>query len=234
MAKGKNGSSSASKTKIKHSTAIVTDQSRTWQAILCWTAYSSVYFGQKQLHTSQLTEHCFSAYQSEVDNFINRRGLWSDVEESTDLATKEVIEKNKAGVIVATYKPLLIIKSKKKIDGTSILRKAKDVKTLLTKFISFLNDQASKESQDINGPFCFSLKQAVQVEGVECAKLLDIVIDSGKNEESMWLHLLFLYQSCGGFELVTKKDKKGKVYDENGKEIVKWHFSISLIAETPA
>jgi hypothetical protein len=50
-------------------------------------------------------------------------------------------------VIVATYKPLLIIKSKKKIDGTSILRKAKDVKTLLTKFISFLNDQASKESR---------------------------------------------------------------------------------------
>lgn len=81
---------------------------------------------------------------------------------------------------------------------------------MIAKFISFLNEQASKDSQEKNGHFGFKLKGAVQVVGVKCEKQLDIVFDSGKNEVSVFENILHLHHSCGGIEYVNKKNKKEK------------------------
>jgi len=82
------------------------------------------------------------------------------------LAINEVIEllPNNGQII---HKPLLYSKSRDKITGVKILRKAKEVQRMLGKYIAFLNEKATKEEQEKHGAFPFKLKEAVQVEGIE-------------------------------------------------------------------
>jgi hypothetical protein len=92
---------------------------------------------------------------------------------------------------------------------------------MLGKYIAFLNEKATKEEQEKHGAFPFKLKQAVQVEGIENGdKQIDIVEDSGSNDDKIFLYLLHLYQNCGGHEYCTKKDKRTVENVEDGTTAV--------------
>jgi hypothetical protein len=99
----------------------------------------------KEVDKEVQEQHIYCNYLAEVGNFIGRKGIWADIEEDNSLAIEPFPSQCEI-----KHKPLLYCKSKDKMTGPKVPRKAKEVKRVLGNYTAFLNEKAMNKDKRTN------------------------------------------------------------------------------------